>query len=672
MAPISRPDSFELADYLGVLRRRWWIAAVLVIVGVGVSLAYLKLAPKSYEASVLIQVNGLPNNANAVGGRTDGNVDMDNEAQIAQSVTVAALAARQFPAGVSPPDLAKVISVSVPANSTFLQIKCDEPTPFRAAQCANAFGRAYLTNRRSTVVNGISSELSNDTQRIAVLDTRIARLKNQLGNLPPNSEAHIRAQLNLTAAQQLLNSTTADSTKLVPFVANLSLPNNTTVGLIATPATAPTSPASPRALLLLPSGVLAGLLLGLLAAFFTDFRDRRIHAARDVERFLDLPVLVNMSSGKSRVEPTLALPRSRAGQAFTELGQYVAASLGEGSHVVFVAGTSVGPGCSVLAANLAATLARTRSEVVLVCADPHGTVTPQLLGVSDGRGLAEVLSGSATASDVARRPPDEARLRVITPGIDTSGVLVHLQYEASRRLLGELCRDARYVIVEVQSVGEDSDAFALAEFADAAIMAIETSLTTRSGAADCLLRLDRLRTSVLGAVVLPAPSKGRRPAAAPVSRPAPVPLPSHAPAGRTAASRTAASPPWSGDDRRRQSAAPGGRAEAAGSRSESKSRPDAKSRPESTSRSDAKSRPESKSRPGSPTGSGSPPGPGSQPGSGSPPNGAAGSSPRRADPTAARPLTETRPLPRVPAAEPAKKLNDPIDFPPSADQIAGG
>ncbi len=62
------------------------------------------------------------------------------------------------------------------------------------------------------------------------------------------------------------------------------------------------------------------------------------------------------------------------------------------------------------------------------------------------------------------------------------------------------------MIVEVQSVGEDSTAFALAEFADAALMAVETALTTRPGAADCLQRLDRLRTSVLGAVVLPAPA----------------------------------------------------------------------------------------------------------------------------------------------------------------------
>jgi succinoglycan biosynthesis transport protein ExoP len=643
MAPTSRPDSFELADYLGVLRRRWWIVLLLVVVGAGAGAAYTKVAPKTYTGAVLVQVTPLPNNANAVAGRTGGNVNMDNEAQIIQSVKVATLAAQQFAGTLSPPELAKRISVSVPANTTFLQVKCSESAAATAAECANAFGRAYLTNRRTTAANGLNSELASQTRRIALLATRIAGLKTQLAALPVTSTGHVKAQLSLTAAQNLLSQLQGDSNKLVPFLSNLNAPNNTAVGQIATPATAPTSPSSPRALLLLPSGVLAGLLLGLLAAFLIDFRDRRIHAARDVERFLDLPVLVNLSVGKSRVQAALAPPRSRAGQAFTELSQYVAASLGDGSHVVFVAGTSVGPGCSVLAANLAATLARTRSEVVLVCADPHGTVTPQLLGVSDGRGLAEVLAGSATVGEVARRPADERRLRVITPGIDTSGVLLHLQYEASRRLLGELRSEARYVIVEVQSVGEDSDAFALAEFADAAIMAVETSLTTRAGAADCLQRLDRLRTSVLGAVVLPAPSnKSARTTARlqmgtqPVEHAAPRPPRTAAPRPRPIVqdSRTGAQEPRSSEERRRPSDTAGSQP-AAGGKGRSGS-----SKPRSAS--------------------------------GAYPSGEKSAAAAPAGPSAPRTLNETRPMPRVTASTPPEEFDEPIAYPPPADKIAGG
>jgi capsular polysaccharide biosynthesis protein/Mrp family chromosome partitioning ATPase len=523
-AASSRPDSLELGDYLGVLRRRWWIVALLVVIGVGAGAGYVKVAAKTYTGSVLVQVNPLPNSANAVAGRTSGSVNMDNEAQIVQSEQVASVAAKQLHSSLTPLALAKSISVSVPPNTTFLQIKCGASTPSAAAACANAFGKAYLSNRSGTAASGISALLTYKATQITALTAKVSRLKRQLNGIAKTAPAHFRVQLNLNSAQALLAEITAESNKLIPFRDNLLVPGNTVVGAIYTQATPPTAPSNPRALLVLPSGLLGGLLIGLLAAFGIDARDRRIHGVRDVERFLDLPVLVNLASGKSRMQAVLLSPRSRAGQAFTELSQYIAASLGEGSHVVFVAGTSAGSGCSVLAANLAATLARTRSGVVLVCADPRTTVTPALLGVPHERGLAEVLSGAATAADVARTAAEEPRLKVITPGVDVPGALLNLQYETSRKLLSELRKEYGYVIVEVQSVGEDSSAFALAEFADAAIMGVETSLTTRPAAAECLQRLDRLRTSVLGAVVLPAP--GSRP---------PRPLPEVGTAARQAA-----------------------------------------------------------------------------------------------------------------------------------------
>ena len=424
MAASARPDSMELADYLGVLRRRWWIVVLLVVIGAGAGAAYAKVAPKTYSASVLIEVTALPNNANSVSGRTGGNVNMDNEAQVATSTEVSAIAARTLHDGVSAQALSKDVTVAVPPNTTFLQVKCGMPTAHDAAACANAVGKAYLSQRRAAVANGISSEVSAENRRITTLTSRVAVLKAKLNGLKGRpTTAHVRLGLALTQAQTQLAAAESDNAKLVPFLQDLNLPGSTLVGQIVTPATPPAAPSSPRTLLVLPSGLLAGLLLGLLAAFALDFRDRRIHSARDVERFLDLPVLVDLAAGTSRMQPALALPRSRTGQSFTELGQYVAASLGEGSHVVFVAGTSAGPGCSVLAANLAATLARTRSRVLIVCADPHGTVTPQLAGVASDRGLAEVLSGSATVAEVAQQSPEVPELQVITPGLDGSGGL---------------------------------------------------------------------------------------------------------------------------------------------------------------------------------------------------------------------------------------------------------
>jgi uncharacterized protein involved in exopolysaccharide biosynthesis/cellulose biosynthesis protein BcsQ len=500
----SRPDSFELGDYLGVLRRRWWIVLVLTCVGVLLAGAYAKVAPKTYTATVSVYVSPSIATGNSTTGRTNGSVNMDNEAQAVQSDSVGSLAQKALHSPLSTTALLKHVSVSVPPNTTVLQINCTAPTASGSAQCANEFGAAYLANRIATAVATATSQINALENSSKQLTRTVSDLKTKVKALPPNSPDQTSDQLQLTAAQEQLTQVNSELSADLPARGSEQQPGNNLAGYIENPAATPSTPTSPRKLLLLPSGLLAGLLIGLLIAFLLDRRDLRIHAARDVERYLDLPALLDVAQKKSGLSSPLASPRSKTGRAFTELAQYIAASLGEGNHVLLVAGTSAGAGGSVVAANLAATLARTRSDVVLVCADPRGTITPPLLAVSNGRGLSEILAGSATVSEVARRPAEISRLRVITPGVDTASAVLHLQHESIRRLVAELRQDARYVIIETNSVGEDADAFALSEFADAALLAVEVSGTSRPDAVNCVHRLDRLRIPVLGAAVLPA------------------------------------------------------------------------------------------------------------------------------------------------------------------------
>src|SRR5262249_61030511 len=140
--------------------------------------------------------------------------------------------------------------------------------------------------------------------------------------------------------------------------------------------------------------------------------------ATHVQRLLALPLLLDPPSGAFGREVSIASPRSRTGQAFTDLAHGVAAALGEGNHVVFVAGATLGPAGSVVAANLAVTLARTHSEVVLVCANMNSTVAPKLLGLGEGEGLAELIAGSATVRDVGQGAAGMPGLWVGTRGAD--------------------------------------------------------------------------------------------------------------------------------------------------------------------------------------------------------------------------------------------------------------
>jgi capsular polysaccharide biosynthesis protein/MinD-like ATPase involved in chromosome partitioning or flagellar assembly len=501
MAVSTRPDSFELSYYLGVLRRRWRIVLVVACAGLLLAGADAELTSKTYTGVVLVQVNPLPNNANQATGRTNGDVNMDNEAQIAGSVAVATLAEARLHSPLTAQELVKRISVTVPANTTFLQISCSAGSAARAAQCANDFGAAFLSNRLGSAVTAVVQARTGLQAKFNSLLKQIQTIKEQLAKLPAKSLARTAPQLTLNADELLIGAVGTEVNQSVTAIADLT---PAAVGSIPTPASPPAAPSSPRLKLLLPSGLLLGLLIGLLLAFYVDRRDARIHTSSEVERFLDLPVLLDASQERAGLHSALASPRSKAGRAFAELAQYVAGSLGDEDRVLVVVGTAAGTGSSVIAANLAASLARTRSEVVLVCAGVRGRLTAQLFGIGDGPGLSEVLAGTASVREVTRTPAEMSRLSVIRPGVDASGSMLYPQYETSQRVMAELRGGTGYVIIEVESVGVDADTLTLSEFADGALLVVEIAGTRRPDALACAQRLHRMHVPVLGAAILPA------------------------------------------------------------------------------------------------------------------------------------------------------------------------
>ncbi|HEY2129192.1 MAG TPA: Wzz/FepE/Etk N-terminal domain-containing protein [Streptosporangiaceae bacterium] len=528
-----RHDSFELSDYLGVLRRRWWLIVGLLCAGLLGAAAYYETAPRTYTATTSVYVTATGAGSNQVqNGRTNGTVNMDNEAQLVQSYTVAAIATQNLRSTTSPTDLVKNVSAAVPPNSQVLQISCSASSAAGSATCARAFAKAYLQNRSATATSALKAQLQTLQAKVQSLQQNAAKLSGQIRLLPPNSTQRASAAAELRSDNSQLNGLNNQVAALTAQEANSS------GGYIITDATIPGSPTSPKAALLLPGGLLVGLLIGLIIAFTADRRDTRVHSAREVEGNLDLPVLLSIPAKKSDPQLTLVSPRSRTGQLFSELAHDVAAALGEGNHVVAVMGTAADRSGSVAATNLAATLARTHGDVLLVCADVFGSTAAQMLGLGDGRGLSELLAEKATLSNVTRQPADNPRLKVITPGLDPAAVLYHLQYDVTSRIARLLRTEARYVIIEVPAAldAEGAETFALAEFADAALVVIELARSRRAEVTGCVRRIARLRTPVLGAMVLPPlsrkpiaavpaapaagpePSRGQRPAAATLHR----------------------------------------------------------------------------------------------------------------------------------------------------------
>jgi len=500
MSSSQQPSAFESADYAGVLRRRWPIVLVVTVICLLGAVAYVLIAPKSYTASATVFVSPTGADLSSAGQASSGKsssslVNLQTEAALVTSGTVTTIAQHRLHSSLTPYQLRKQVSVTVPTNSQVLNISCSASTAAGSAACAQAFALAYLQNRNATAASSLSSRIHLLQGKITALQKTVTTLDTRINGLPSNSPARISDQATATsdtsqvqALTQQLASLTTDST-------------NTSGGHIVTAATPPGKPSSPDKTIALPAGLIAGLLLGLIAAFVWDRRDTRLHSAQDVERLLGLPVLLSMPPlGR---EVSLASPRSRTGRAFTELAHTLTASLGEGSHVVLVTGAMPGPAASLVAANLAAALARTQSEAVLVCADLRDSIAPQLFGLAGGHGLAEVVAGQATVGEVAHGPADVPGLWVIPPGADLSLVEYHLQHDTAKALTTQLRHDARYVIIEAQATQDGADTFALADFADTALLTIEANKTRRAQVSDATRRLHRMRIPLLGAALLP-------------------------------------------------------------------------------------------------------------------------------------------------------------------------
>jgi uncharacterized protein involved in exopolysaccharide biosynthesis/Mrp family chromosome partitioning ATPase len=487
----------QLADYTGTLRRRWWLIVAVAIIGTLAGVGYFKTAHKVYTATASVYVT--------VKSSTTATVNLDTEAQVVQSATVAQGADKLMHSTDSVQRLLSRVSVTVPANSQVLSINCQGSSPDDAAGCAQAFAQAYLNYTSTSTTASLKSQATTLQSNISTLESDSAKLKVAIANLPANSSQRASDNEELTADHSQLGSLNG---QIATLTAGLADPSG---GSIISNATPPLSATSPKALLVIPSGLLGGLLIGLLLAYLVDRRDRRIRAPHDVTR-LNVPVLMSLPLRKFRPELAIADHRSPTGRSFSELAHVLTGSLGAGSHVILVTGSAPGRGASLVAANLAAALSRHQPDVTLVCGDLEGSVIPQIAGVRSGRGLTDVLAGDVAIESVRRHPAAAPRLTVITPG--TAGTDAEdLRQDAVEQLLNGLRGEDRWVVIEAGPVISGPDVYTLALTADAAILVAEIPGTDSDQLLASVEHLDRMGATVLGTVLLPSPRPtGQRPA----------------------------------------------------------------------------------------------------------------------------------------------------------------
>jgi uncharacterized protein involved in exopolysaccharide biosynthesis/Mrp family chromosome partitioning ATPase len=494
-----RPVSADLSHYLGVFRRHWWVVLAATGVGLAAGAAVTSAMPKVYESSTSVLVQAVDQDANAAGGRTKATINLDTEAQLVGSGAVAAKAAALLRTSVSPIELAKDVSVEVPANTTVLVIRFEADTPQGAQAGSHAFAEAYLRNREETARSGLDAQIKSLTLKVKQLTDNLTGINSRLANSRPGSSDRSNLESLRSNSQNQLNSLTGKLNELT----------TTTVGAgnVISDARLPDSPTSPNAMLNVATGTMVGLLLGLLLAFLRERFDRRLRTAADVRDRGRIGVLATLDERTTPHFDDVLQPYGPGGRVFNRLRNEVLASLDPGAQIIVVTGASRGSASTLVAANLAAALARTGSDVVLIGAHLPDSVVDaaplaRMLGVNPTPGLSDLLAGRVGLARALQRTPRIPSLRVVTTGGAATAAGL-MQSQRLKDTLEALRRQGGYVVIEAPSTSSSADAQSLASLADAAILAVELRRARRPALLDAAEQLHRVGTKLLGAVVLP-------------------------------------------------------------------------------------------------------------------------------------------------------------------------
>jgi polysaccharide biosynthesis transport protein len=250
-------------------------------------------------------------------------------------------------------------------------------------------------------------------------------------------------------------------------------------------------------------GLLLGLAIGAGAGLLVETAFRKVVTPADAEDASGLPFIAEVRKGGIRRTPLPVIDRpfSPAAEDYRRVGTALERQgLGSDIRVLAIASAEPGDGRTMLAANLAHSLARQGREVVLVSSDLRRPELEKLLGLGQGPGLAEALQDDPIPA-IAMLVSINDHLLVLPAGMPSKhpGELL-----ASKRLLETIqtLRQMGIIILDTPPARHSADAITLSSVADATLFVAKSGATRMRSVQEATggLRRDRIRQ--LGVVLV--------------------------------------------------------------------------------------------------------------------------------------------------------------------------
>lgn len=444
--PQSDSTGLGLGHYLDVLRRRWWIVAVLTVAAAGAAYAVTSMEKPVYQAQTKVVVG------------QGGGVFPPSVSYAIQPLTAT---------------MGNLVTSNVVAEQVIARLGLHDETP------------QSLLSQVSVVVNPATAVIVVDVDagtkgRAVAIAREIGLVFSQL----------VRSRFG-TAAEAAAGGTASGQ---LPLTAT-----------IFDPAHALPSPVSPRPKRDTALAGVLGLILGLIAAFVRDHFDRKLRTRESVEERFGVPVIGQIPWIRVGRDASLVHEGGSIGEAFRALRanlQYL--GVARPLRTILVTSAGPGQGKTTVTANLATAIGRSGATTIAVEADlRRPNLATALARRAVGPGLTGLLVGSGDLEQAIVEIDESASgyVSLLPSGPlppNPSELLSSLQMT---HVLERLSALYDYVLIDSPPLLLVADALELARHVDGVVVVARRNDVTSEEARDVRDLVERLGLNLLGVVL---------------------------------------------------------------------------------------------------------------------------------------------------------------------------
>lgn len=360
-----------------------------------------------------------------------------------------------------------------------------------------------IAREESRVTGSVASEYRAALERERTLQQRVGGLKNNILDLRRRSIQYNIFQREVDTNRQLYDGL-LQRYKEIGVAGGVGVNNVSVVDA----ADVPVKPSSPRLVLNLALTLLAGLVLGGLAAFALEQMDEAISDPSDIESELGLPLLGAIPKSVDR-DPVEALSdrKSEVVESYLAVQTNLQFSTAHGVPTsISVTSTRPAEGKSTTALALATMLARAHKRVVLVDGDLRAPSVHHYAGASNDRGLSNFLTGDEDVQSLLISI-DSLGISAMPSGPVPPNAAELLTGERLTKLIRELSKSFDHILIDAPPVMGLADAPLIASQVEAVVYVVESHGIRTSMVRTALARLASANAHVIGGVLTKFESK---------------------------------------------------------------------------------------------------------------------------------------------------------------------